>query len=182
MIRRPRRSIPATIVALVILAVCALVVVAVVQTLLGRTPFLSLSQLLEVTSSQNWSSAGTVAVAIVLAVLGLVLLFAALRPGKPTVLPLRQLVDDDGSPGAVAGVRRSTLVKDLSAAAGSVAGVTSADVTAGRGRVTATVQVASADPASVPGEVRERLEQRLAEIGPSTRPSVRVRARTAKTS
>ena len=98
------------------------------------------------------------------------------------MLPLRQLVDDDGSPGAVAGVRRNTLVKDLSTAAGSVAGVTSADVTARRGRITATVQVAAADPASVPGEVRERLEQRLAEIGPSTRPSVRVRARTAKTS
>ena len=182
MIRRPRRSIPATIVALVILAVCALVVVAVVQTLLGRTPIVSLSQLLAVTSSQTWSSVGTVTAAIVLAVLGLVLLVAALRPGRPTVLPLRQLVDDDGSPGAVAGVRRTTLVKDLSATVGSVPGVTSADVTARRNRVTATVQVAAADPASVPGEVRERLEQRLAEIGPASRPSVRVRSRTASTS
>ena len=179
MIRRPRRSIPATVVALVILAVCVLVVVAVVQSLIGQTPFLSLSQLLEVSSGQTWSSAGTVTAAIVLAVLGLVLLALALRPGKPTVLPLRQLVDDEGSPGAVAGVRRNTLVKDLAAAAGSVAGVTSAEVAARRGRVTATVQVAAADPASVPGEVRARLEQRLAEIGPATRPAVRVRARTA---
>ena len=180
MIRRPRRSIPATVVALVILAVCVLVVVAVVQDLLGQRPFLSLSQLLEVSSSQTWSSAGTVAAAIVLAVLGLVLLFAALRPGKPTVLPLRPLVDDHGAPGAVAGVRRPTLVKDLAAAAGSVPGVTSADVVARRRRVTATVQVAAADPASVPGEVRERLEQRLGEIGPAARPTVRVRARTAR--
>jgi len=88
MIRRPRRSIPATIVAAVILAVCVLVIVAVAQTLLGRTPYLSGSQLLAVSSSQHWNSTATVAAAIVLAVLGLILLLAALRPGKPTVLPL----------------------------------------------------------------------------------------------
>lgn len=181
MIRRPRRSLPATLVAVVILAVCVLVVVAVVQSLLGRTPFLSLSQLLAVTSSQSWSSVGTVALAIVLAVLGLVLLVAAIRPGTPTVLPLRALVDEDGTRGADAGVRRSTLTKDLATTAGTVAGVTSADVSARLGRITATVAVAAADPGAVPGEVRTRLETRIVEIGPATRPVVRVRARADKT-
>ncbi|GAA4820991.1 hypothetical protein GCM10023201_03180 [Actinomycetospora corticicola] len=180
MIRRPRRSLPATIVALVILAVCVLVVVAVVQSLLGQTPFLTLSALLGITSSQSWSSAGTVAVAIVLAVLGLILLLVAIRPGAPTVLPLRALVDDDGSRGADAGVRRNTLTKDLATTAGAVPGVTSANVSARVGRITATVTVAAADPASVPGEVQTRLETRLVEIGPATRPKVRVRARADK--
>ncbi|GLZ53488.1 DUF6286 domain-containing protein [Actinomycetospora sp. NBRC 106378] len=181
MIRRPRRSLPATIVALVMLAVCVLVVVAVVQSLLGRTPFITLSALLGVTSSQSWSSAGTVAVAIVLAVLGLILLVIALRPGTPTVLPLRALVDDDdGSRGADAGVRRNTLTKDLATTAGAVPGVTSADVSARLGRITATVTVAAADPAAVPAEVQTRLETRIVEIGPAARPRVRVRARADK--
>ena len=124
--------------------------------------------------------AGTVTVAVVLAVLGLILLLLAIRPGTPTVLPLRHLVDDDGGRGAEAGVRRTTLTKDLATTAGTVAGVTSADVSARRRRITATVQVAAADPDAVPGAVRERLEARLGEIGPAARPRVRVRARAAK--
>jgi len=177
MIRRPRRSTPATIVATVLLALCVLIAVAVVQSLLGQTPILGLDQLLAVTSGQRWNSAATVAVAIVLAVLGLVLLIAGLRPGKPTVVPLARMEYPDGRPGADAGVRRATLAKDLATTAGAVAGVTGADVSARRSRITATVRVAAADPAAVPGQVRERLEARVAAIGPSPRPKVRVRAR-----
>ena len=133
--------------------------------------------MLAVTSGQRWNSAATVAVAIVLAVLGLVLLIAGLRPGKPTVVPLARMEYPDGRPGADAGVRRATLAKDLATTAGAVAGVTGADVSARRSRITATVRVAAADPAAVPGQVRERLEARVAAIGPSPRPKVRVRAR-----
>lgn len=176
MIRRPRRTLPATIVALVLLAVCVLVAVAVVQHLLGQTPFVGLDQLLAVTSTRHWNSASVVAAAVVAAVIGLVLLFAAIRPGRPTVLPLARQ-DVDGRPGADAGVRRSTLTKDLTTTAEAVAGVSAAEVKARGRRVTATVRVAAAEPAAVPGRVRERLEARLAEIGPASRPRVRVRAR-----
>lgn len=177
MIRRPRRSAPATIVALVLLALCALTVVCVVQGLLGQTPLISLDQLLALGSGQRWNSAVVIAVAIVAAVLGLVLLLAAIRPGKPTVLPLARLTDADGAPGADAGVRRHTLVKDLTVTAEAVTGVAKATVTARRSRVTAQVTTDAADPTSVPGQVRERLETRLADIGPAPRPRVRVRAR-----
>jgi hypothetical protein len=175
-IRRPRRTLPATIVALVVLAICVLVVVAVVQDLLGQTPFLGLDQLLAVTSTQHWNSAATVAAAVVAAVIGLVLLLLAIRPGPATVLPLARY-EIDGRPGADAGVRRATLAKDLATTAEAVAGVSRAEVTARRRRVTATVRVAAAEPAAVPGHVRERLEARLTEIGPAPRPRVRVRAR-----
>jgi Family of unknown function (DUF6286) len=175
-IRRPRRTLPATIVALVLLAVCVLVVVAVAQALLGQTPFLSLDQLLAVTAGQHWNSAATVAAAVVLAVIGLVLLAAAIRPGRPTVLPLAPQ-EVEGRPGADAGVRRATLAKDLTTTVEAVAGVTRAEVTARRRRVTASVEVAAAEPAAVPDQVRERLEARLSEIGPAPRPRVRVHAR-----
>lgn len=180
MIRRPRRSVPAVIVAVLLLALCASVIVAVVQSLLGQTPFVTLAQLLSVSSSQRWSSAATIVVAVVLAVLGLILLVAALRPGRPTVVPLGRIQYGEGRPGADAGVRRHTLAKDLTASARSVAGVTAAEVSAGRSRIVARVRVAAADPAAVPGQVRDRLEQRVAEIGPAPRPTVRVRARADK--
>jgi hypothetical protein len=177
MIRRPRRTAPASLVALVVLAVCAAVTVAVVQSLLGRTPFVSLSALLALTSGLQWNSPATVAAAVVLAVIGLVLLAAALRPGRPTVLPLGAATGPDGRPGASTGVRRRSLAGDLAATAAAVPGVTAADVSARRHRITARVRVAAADPAAVPAQVRERLWARIAEIGPATRPDLRVRAR-----
>lgn len=181
MIRHPRRSTPATIVALVLLAVCVLVVVCCVQALLGQTPLISLSQLLAVSSGQRWNSVATVAAAIVLAVLGLVLLLAAIRPGKPTVVPLVRTTDADGSPGADAGVRRQTLAKDLTSTAEAVPGVVKATISARRSRITVDIAVAAADPGVVPDMVRGRLDHRLIEIGPTPRPKVRVKARRADT-
>ena len=180
MIRRPRRNVPAVIVAIVLLAGCVLVVVAVVQSLLGQTPLVSLPQLLSVTSAQQWTSAAVIAAAVVVAVLGLILLLAALRPGNPTVLPLARITDSDGSPVADAGVRRNTLGKDLTTAASTVPGVVSASVKTGKARVTATVTTAAKDPDAVPGQVREHLESRLRDIGFVRTPKVRVRARAEK--
>ena len=177
MIRRPRRSAPATIVALVLLAICVLVAIAVIQSLLGQQPFVRLEQLVSFTARQRWNGVLTIVVAIVVAVLGLVLLVAALRPGKPTVLPLARITDRDGSPVADAGVRRQTLSKDLTAAASTVPGVSRARVSARRGSVVAEISTAAADSAAVPGQVKERLETRLTEIGPARTPRVKVRAR-----
>ena len=177
MIRRPRRSVPAAITALIVLALCVAVAVATIQTLLGQAPFVRLDQLLAVSSSQQWNSVGAIVAAVVAAVLGVILLLAALRPGKPTVLPLARLVDHDGSPLADAGVRRQTLAKDLTAAARAVNGVSTATVSARRATVTVTVVTASSEPEAVPGRVSERLTERLGEIAPARLPRVRVRAR-----
>ena len=177
MIRRPRRTVPATIVALVLLAICVLVTIAVLQSLTGHQPFVTLPQLLSVTSGQHWNSAAIIAIAIVLAVIGLLLLLVALRPGQPVVLPLARQVGPDGEPGADAGVRRATLTKDLASVASGVPGVMSASVMAGRRTVTATITAAGSDTAEVPGQVRERLTERLADISPASQPSVRVRVR-----
>lgn len=179
MIRRPRRTVPATIVALVLLAVCVLTVIAVIQSLAGQTPLLSVSQLLSVSSAQHWNSAAVVTTAVVVAVIGLILLAAAIRPGNPTVLPL--VAQIGGQPVCEAGVRRATLAKDLATVAGTVAGVSGADVVAGRRTVTANVRVAAADPASVPGLVEQRLTDRLGEIGPARPPRIRVRTRRDST-
>lgn len=176
MIRRPRRTAPATVVALVLLAVCVAVAVAVTQSLLGQTPFVQLPQLLSFTSRQRWNSTVIIVAAIVAAVIGLILLLTAVRPGKPIVLPLARITDHDGAPVADAGVRRKTLNKDLTAAAATVPGVTKATVTARRGTVTAQITTAP-DRDAVPDQVRDRLTDRLVEIAPARTPKVRVRAR-----
>lgn len=176
MTRHPRRTVPATIVAVVLLAVCAAVATAVIQSLIGRTPFITLDRLLAVTSSQQWNSAPVVTTAIVVAVVGLVLLLVAIRPGRPIVLPLARQEGADGNPGADAGVRRATLTKDLSAAASTVSGVESVSVDARPRRVIAQVQTAGTAE-DVPGAVRERLTERLADIAPARMPAVRVKVR-----
>lgn len=177
MIRRPRRTVPATVVAVVLLAACVVVAVAVIQSLLGQTPFVGLSPVLSFTSAQRWNSVVTIVVASVVVLLGLVLLLVALGPGTPTVLPLARLTDDDGAPVADAGVRRATLDTDLTAAAAGVTGVSSARVRTRRKRVTARIMTAAQDPDRVPDLVRERLTDRLREIAPAHTPTVRVRAR-----
>ena len=75
-------------------------------------------------------------------------------------------------------MRRATLAKDLATAAGARAPVSPRPTSSARRRtVTATVTVAAADPASVPGLVEQRLDDRLGEIGPVSVAEVRVRAR-----
>ena len=175
MIRRPRRTAPATVVALVLFAVCAGVAVAIVQSLLGGTPFLGLEQLLGVTAAQRWNSATMIAVAVVVAVVGLLLFAVAVRPGRPVVLPLAVLETPDGGPGADAGVRRATLAKDLAAAVATVPGVSAVNVDASRGAVTARVRTAGTGASGVPDAVHERLTARLADIAPARMPRVRVR-------
>ena len=177
MIRRPRRSAPASVVALVLLAVCVVVAVAVIQALLGQPPLVRLDQVLSLTAAQRWNSGATIAVAVVVAVVGLVLVLVSIRPGRPTVLPLARITDRDGAPVSDAGVRRRTLAKDLTAAASGVVGVSKATVDARRGSVVARISTAAEDADAVPDKVRERLEQRLGEIAPATTPRVRVRAR-----
>ena len=119
-------------------------------------------QLLAVTSGQRWNAPAPSRSAIVLAVLGLVLLVAGLRPGKPTVVPLPRMVPD-GRPAPTRACAARPWPR-TSPPGGHVAGVTPRDVSARRGRITATVRVAAADPAAVPEQVRERLEARVAAI------------------
>ena len=168
MIRRPRRSTPATIVATVLLALCVLLAVrgrpvpARADPDPGSRPVARghLGAALEQRRHRRGGDrAGR----------------ARPRPADRRAPPRqahRRPAGPHGIPGCVVpgadvGVRRATLAEDFATTAGAVAGVTAADVSARRSRITATVPVAAADPAAVPGQVLgERLEARVAAIGP----------------
>lgn len=178
--RFPRRSAPAVLVALVVLATCVLVTAVAVRQVLGLTPWIDTRAVFGALHDTRWTDPVVTLAATACVVLGVVLLLCALLPGTPTVLPLRD--DDPGTDRAVdSGVTRRSLHRALRTAASSVDGVTTAGIALTRRAVTATVTTDRTTTAGLADAVRAAVEERLDRIGPVTRPavSVRVRARRA---
>ena len=168
MIRRSRRSLPATVVALVGLALCALVATSAVQLLLHKPPVLDYARAASAANRTQWSDLPVVLGGAVLAALGLLLLAGALLPGRALVLPLRE----DRVP-AGAGTRGMAAV--LRSAAESVEGVDTAKLKLRRKKVTATIAAGRLAPQDLEEQVRAALEDQLDRIGPAVRPRTRVR-------
>lgn len=175
MTRHPRRSLTAGLVALVLLALCVLVVVACVQLLLGQPQVVSISGLNDFAAGLSGTDPLFLVISGLVALAGLVLLVIALRPGTPTVLPL-----SSPEPGLDAGITRRSLDRALSDAATGVDGIARAGVRS-RGR-TATVTAHASFGAS--GELREKVRTAVAErldaIGPARTPRVKVSVTSAK--
>lgn len=172
MIRRPRRSLPATLVAFVLFAAMVLLVTACVQVLVGSPPALPFAELAAEAHTVRWDNVFVLVAGAVLVVLGVVLLACAWVPGVPEVLPLT------GARGATAaGVTRRSLRRNLIAAARRVDGVSGASVTVAGGRVRARVATPLRDASDLPSRVRSALDQRLEAIGLSRTPRVSVRVR-----
>lgn len=172
MIRRPRRTIPAILVAVVLLAAAVLVTISCVQLLLGQPPLLPFTALAELGAGLSGASPAVLAAAAVAALLGLVLLYAALTPGAPTVLPL-----DAGSSGIDTGVTRHSLASALTATAAGVDGVDTAQVTVRGRRVTATVHTPLHEATGLRAQVATALDDQLTDLAPTRPPQVRVRVR-----
>jgi uncharacterized protein DUF6286 len=172
-IRRPARVGPATAVALVLLAAAVLVAVSCVQVLLGEQPLVPFAAAAATAAALTPSSPAVLAAAGATALVGLLLVGAAVLPGPATVLPL------SGGDGPVrAGVTRGGVRVTLAAAARRVDGVAKADVQVRRRRVVAHVRTDRLDPRPVTDGVREVLTARLADIDLVRRPAVRVRTST----
>jgi hypothetical protein len=170
-IRRPRRSLPATLVAFVLFAAMVLLVTACVQVLVGSPPVLPFTELATEAHTVRWDNVFVLVAGAVLVVLGVVLLACAWVPGVPEVLPLT------AAPGAAAGVTRRSLRRNLIAAARRVDGVSGATVTVTGGRVRARVATPLRDASDLPSRVRSALDQRLDAIALSRTPRVSVRVR-----
>ncbi|MFJ7213491.1 DUF6286 domain-containing protein [Amycolatopsis sp. NPDC098790] len=170
--RRPRRSVPALLTALVLLAGCVLVTVVTVQLILGERPWISYDAVAATLHDLHWTDLLPAVAGGVLALLGLVLLLAAVLPGAATVLPLDGLFDS----GAARGGYRST----LRAAAAGVDGVSAARVKLRTRRVKVRVETSRTQPDGLTDAVRAAVTDRLDRIGPATRPAVAVRVRAPR--
>jgi len=177
MIRRPRRSLPALLVALGLLAAAVLTAISCIQLLLGQPPLLPFAELARTASGLSWHQPVVLAGAAVITLLGLMLLAAALVPGTPTVLPLAPVADQPET-----GVTRPSLSRSLANAAAAVDGVDHAQVRVRDRRVTATVRTPLQDSPGLDEQVRAALAERLDDIAPARHPQIRVRLSTARSS
>lgn len=175
MIRRPRRTIPATLVALILLAAAVLVTISCVQLLLGQPPLLAFTALAELGAGLSGAAPAVLAAAVVATLLGLVLLYAALSPGAPTVLALHA-----GSSGIDTGVTRASLASALTATARGVDGVDTAQVAVRGRRVTATVHTPLHEATGLREQVATALDDQLTDLAPTRPPQVRVRVATTR--
>ncbi|WP_410586327.1 DUF6286 domain-containing protein [Amycolatopsis sp. lyj-23] len=167
--RRPRRSVPALLTALVLLATCVLLAVSAIQLILGERPWISYDTVAATLHDLRWTDVLPAVAGGVLALAGLVLLLAAVLPGAATVLP----VDGSFHSGVARGSYRST----LQAAAAGVDGVSGARVKLRSRRLKVRVDTTRTRPDGLADAVRAAVTDRLDRIGPATRPAVAVRVR-----
>ncbi len=173
--RRSARTIPATVTSLVLLALGVGLVWAAVQRLAqGSWPAFA-DQTAAWVAAWTWGSVAVLIVSLALAVVGLVLLIAAIKPGPPNALVLED--GGAGVPTEVVMTRRS-VAKLATARAGQVDGVDSVSTVVGARRVTLTVRTPSQQGQAIEQQVRDRVTGALQAAGLAPMPSVVVRART----
>lgn len=180
--RRPSRTVPATIAATLLTAAGVAGVWAAGQRLgTGAWPSW-VGQTHTWAATHNWGSWIVVAISIAVALLGLLLLLTALRPGMPNAY---QITPPPGT-GDVQGrstdfvMTRRSVAKLANAHAALVEGVESVSASVTSRKVTMTVQTASAQTAQIEQRVTHEVNQALAAVGLSPQPTVRASARTTK--
>lgn len=172
MIRRSRRTLPATVVALVLLAAGALVATTAIQILLDYQPLFTFEAVTGALAGVAWSSGIVLIVAVVAAVIGVLLLGAAIVPGGSHVLPLAAAPGEawNGS----AGWHRNDLATRLRRRAVAVEGVERAKVRVRR----RTVKVAARTHRGTAADLREALtadlDHDLDSLALASRPRLRV--------
>lgn len=176
--RRPSRGVPATLVALVVLAVAVAATTAAVTRLAsGSWPGWAADPARSV-AQQSWGAAPVLAAAVVGVVLGLVLLLAALLPGRRTGVPVDLTVTSAEQSEVV--ITQRGVARLAAAAADEVDGVESVDVSVSARLVRVEVVTASrSDVESVRSAVQSSVEDRLDVLGsgPVCEVQTRVRSR-----
>jgi len=170
--RRPRRSVPAVLVALVVLAGCVLAAAVAVQTIIGEKPWISYDAVASALHDIRWNDPLPAIAGGVVALLGLLLLVSAIVPGRPTVLPLEGGTD--------AGASRRSYRSTLRTAASTVDGVSAAKLKVKRRAIVSVVSTGRTNTAGLADAVRAAIEHRLAQIGPAAVPAVRVRVKATR--
>ncbi|WP_067828863.1 DUF6286 domain-containing protein [Nocardia inohanensis] len=176
MIRRPRRTGTAAVVAVALLALCVAVIVSLVQRLSRHREFVSYDSVATRLHDTDWGDPVVFAVGAGTALLGLALLVAAVTPGRATVLPLRPLAE-----GGEAGIERRSLRAALRRSATTVPGVSSARIKLRGKAVRVSAASDRVDVRELPGTVHQAVTEAFERIGTDTAPRVRTRLRPAKT-
>ena len=159
MIRRPRRTVPATIVGLTLLVAAVVVAISCIQLIAGSPPLVAFSTLAELGRDMTWKDPRVLAAGGILSSIGLVVLACGLLPGRPQVLALAP-----GDDHTTAGISRRSLAGDLTTHARRADGITGARVRVGARTVTVNARIPLRDRSGLPERVRELVTERLDDI------------------
>lgn len=169
MIRRPRRTVPAVIVGLILLAAAVVVVISCIQLIVGNAPLIPFTAVGRFAADASLDDPAVLIGGAVLALVGVVLLVCALLPGTPQVLALAESNDHTD-----AGVARQSLARDLTAHARAADGITGARVAVGARTVTVNARTPLRDRSGLSERVRELVGARLDDINLARPARVRV--------
>ncbi|WP_227983614.1 DUF6286 domain-containing protein [Nocardia spumae] len=172
--RRPRRIVPAVVVAVVLLGVAIVVAVSLIQNLAHSDELVPYDTVATRLHDTTWHSAWVLGVGIGVAVVGVVLLVAAVIPGRRVVVAL------EADEGMDAGIMRRSLDGALDDAAASVAGLEAARVRRTRKHIRVQGRAAHPDHADLEQTVEAAVSDRLSRIAPQSAPPVSVRLRTSR--
>jgi hypothetical protein len=175
--RRPSRTVPASIVAVLLLAIGVLAVVAGVARLANGSWPTQVTGPASAVAGLTWGSAAIIAASAVLAVLGLVLVVAALKPGARKAAPL-----EAGGAGVASNrefvISTRAIAKLAVARADGVDGVDKVSASASDKRVHVDVTTSSQQRDVVRNQVAGAVSETLAAAGITPRPRVSVAVRT----
>jgi hypothetical protein len=170
--------------ALALFLAAAVAVVEIVLGALGRHWIVNSSAWAHWLRGAHWFD-GAVRVALVLAVvLGLLLLVAGLRPGRPRSVPLDTAAPatpprSNGGDTRITASRRA-VERVVDASVRRVQGVSAADVSVRRRTVKVTASTRRRDPGDLQQRVTEAVSSRLRDVGLDRRLTPRVRIRTGE--
>lgn len=176
--RRPSRTVPAVIVALLLLAFAvAMVWLSVLRIASGAWP----SFVVEAANwaqDVSWGSTTAITAAAGAAVIGVVLLLWAIIPGQYTAMRVRN--EDLDSVGATTEVvmSRRSVARLATARADEVDGVAAVSTSVGGRSVTLSITTPSSDRDAVETIVKQRVREALISAGVHPAPRIAVNVRT----
>jgi hypothetical protein len=177
--RRPRRSLPAAIVTLLVLGVCVVVAITEIEALAGYPPLVPFPTAAAYGQGLVFSDLPVIIAGAVAAAVGLILLICGLVPGKHTVLPLSRTETE--TPGVdSAGVTRRRLGAALRFTLVETDGVAKVRTKLTRGKLKAKVKTERRDPDAVYTACRDALDHGLALASLAKTPRVRLRVKSTR--
>ena len=160
---RAVNRVVATVVALVLLVVSVVAVVEIVLAALGRQPWVvQHSTLAQDLHQRTWADGWVRTVAVVVAVVGLLLLWVSLKRSTPSDIEL-----DSPAQGVRLAVDRRSVERYLSGVAAGQTGVDDAAASVNRDRVTVRAVTALRDPGDLKKRVWEAVSTRGAALEPA---------------
>ncbi|GII92648.1 DUF6286 domain-containing protein [Sinosporangium siamense] len=163
---RPRRTLPSVIVSVLLILFGVVVAIGAFSTLAGRPAY---GPLLNWASATPWQNPPLLIGAAIAVLIGLWLIVLALRPGRPSLVPLHT-----GDQELVMGMRRRSFARSLAQAAEAVSGINRAKVRLGGGSAHVIARTRLHDTRGLAEKVRHAVETQMHVLGPISSYPVRV--------